>query len=150
MNWPQQVDTGGQDRCRLHRPLLLLLLPAAPSNVTTRTVESTDCSSNRCLHHVTTCSHHVTESTRRHIRTDFTDDVNWRHKTQRSTQKALDRRYPGLVGYVNSGLHPRSRRQSTMAICCVGVSGLQSPGMRKKLVVVVVNWRAVSYAAAGH
>ena len=60
------------------------------------------------------------------------------HKTQRSTQKALDRRYPGLVWYVNSGLHPRSRRQSTMAICCVGVSGLQSSAMRKELVVVVV------------
>ena len=45
---------------------------------------------------------------------------------------------PLLVGYVNSGLHPQGRRQSTMAICCVGVSGLQSSGMRKELVVVVV------------
>jgi len=66
-----------------------------------------------------------------------------RHKTQMSTQKALDRRYPGLVGYVNSGLHPQGRRQSAMAICCVGVSGLQSSGMRKELVVVVRGWTHV-------
>jgi len=54
-----------------------------------------------------------------------------------SIQKALDRRYPGLVWYVNSGLHPQGRRQGTMAICCVGVSGLQSSAMSKELVVVL-------------
>ena len=36
-------------------------------------------------------------------------------------------------GFSADVLHPCGTRQSTMAICCVGVSGLQSSGMRKEL-----------------